>query len=77
LTLPLNEYISAFTQEKHITSLSQFGRGIEREALRVLPQGRLSELPHSEKLGAALTHPNIIGIYYAGESPSRNGDCST
>ncbi len=63
MTLSLNEYISAFAQEKHITSLSQFGRGIEREALRVLPEGRLSERPHSEKLGAALTHPNITTDY--------------
>ena len=63
MTLSLNEYISAFAQEKHITSLSQFGRGIEREALRVLPQGRLSERPHSERLGSALTHPNITTDY--------------
>jgi len=63
LTLSLNEYITAFAQEKHQTSLSQFGRGIEREALRVLPQGRLSEHTHSERLGAALTHPNITTDY--------------
>ena len=63
MTLSLNEYIAAFAQEKHITSLSQFGRGIEREALRVLPEGRLSERAHSERLGAALTHPNITTDY--------------
>ncbi|WP_155866705.1 glutamate--cysteine ligase [Colwellia sp. PAMC 21821] len=63
MTLSLNEYISAFTEKKHQTSLSQFGRGIEREALRVLPQGRLSERGHSELLGAALTHPNITTDY--------------
>jgi glutamate--cysteine ligase len=63
LTLTLNEYITAFTQEKHQSSLSQFGRGIEREALRVLPQGGLSERPHSERLGSALTHPNITTDY--------------
>ena len=63
MTLSLNEYIAAFAQKKHISSLSQLGRGIEREALRVLPQGRLSEKPHSERLGAALTHPNITTDY--------------
>lgn len=63
MTLTLNEYITAFTQEKHQTSLSQFGRGIEREALRVLPQGGLSERPHSVRLGSALTHPNITTDY--------------
>ncbi|MBA6389588.1 glutamate--cysteine ligase [Colwellia sp. BRX10-3] len=63
MTLSLNEYIKAFAQEKHQTSLSQLGRGIEREALRVLPQGRLSERAHSERLGSALTHPNITTDY--------------
>jgi glutamate--cysteine ligase len=63
LTLSLNEYITAFAQKKHQTSLSQFGRGIEREALRVLPQGRLSECAHSARLGSALTHPNITTDY--------------
>ncbi|TWX72832.1 glutamate--cysteine ligase [Colwellia sp. C1TZA3] len=63
MTLSLNEYITAFAQVKHQTSLSQFGRGIEREALRVLPEGRLSERGHSERLGSALTHPNITTDY--------------
>ena len=34
-------------------------RGIEREALRVTPEGRLSTRPHPPALGAALTHPFI------------------
>ena len=63
MTLSLNEYIAAFSYEEHLTSLSKIGRGIEREALRVLPQGRLSERAHSEKLGSALTHPNITTDY--------------
>ncbi|SEK52776.1 glutamate-cysteine ligase [Colwellia chukchiensis] len=63
MTLSLQQYISAFAQSKHLSSLSQLGRGIEREALRVLPQGRLSERPHSARLGAALTHPNITTDY--------------
>jgi glutamate--cysteine ligase len=63
LTLSLNEYISAFSQNEHLTSFSQFGRGIEREALRVLPQGRLSDREHSELIGSALTHPNITTDY--------------
>ena len=63
MTLSLNEYITAFSQEKHLHSLSKFGRGIEREALRVLPQGRLSERAHIEQLGSALTHPNITTDY--------------
>jgi glutamate--cysteine ligase len=34
-------------------------RGIEKESLRVRPDGSLSVLPHPETLGAALTHPHI------------------
>lgn len=63
MTLSLNEYITALGNESHFASLSKIGRGIEREALRVLPQGRLSERTHSEKLGSALTHPNITTDY--------------
>lgn len=63
MTLSLNEYITALGNESHLASLSKIGRGIEREALRVLPQGRLSEQKHSEKLGSALTHPNITTDY--------------
>ena len=33
--------------------------GIEKESLRVRPDGRLSSLPHPPALGSALTHPHI------------------
>lgn len=33
--------------------------GIEKESLRVSPDGRLSDRPHPAALGSALTHPNI------------------
>jgi len=34
-------------------------RGIEKESLRVRPDGALSSLPHPVALGSALTHPHI------------------
>ncbi|HTP39059.1 MAG TPA: glutamate--cysteine ligase [Steroidobacteraceae bacterium] len=34
-------------------------RGLEREALRVTPAGRLARTPHPRALGSALTHPSI------------------
>ncbi|MDZ7923524.1 MAG: glutamate--cysteine ligase [Marinagarivorans sp.] len=34
-------------------------RGVEKEGLRVLPNGTLSLTPHSINLGSALTHPHI------------------
>ena len=33
--------------------------GIEKESLRVRPDGRLSSAPHPLSLGSALTHPHI------------------
>jgi len=39
--------------------LGQINRGIEKESLRVLPSGNLSQSRHPAALGAALTHPNI------------------
>lgn len=63
LTLSLNEYISAFNQDEDLATLTKFGRGIEREALRVLPEGKLSAEPHYHQLGSALTHPQITTDY--------------
>jgi len=63
LKLSLNDYVLAFNQDEHLSSLTGIGRGIEREALRVLPEGRLSLQPHHKSLGSALTHPNITTDY--------------
>lgn len=63
LTKSFQQYIAAFSDDKHNASLTGIGRGIEREGLRVLPQGKLSNEPHSYHLGSALTHPNITTDY--------------
>ncbi len=39
--------------------LKAMRRGIEKESLRVRPDGRLSSVPHHPALGSALTHPHI------------------
>ncbi len=38
-------------------------KGVEREALRVAPDGRISEAPHPAALGSALAHPHITTDY--------------
>ncbi len=38
-------------------------RGIEREALRINPDGRIAQTPHPTALGAPLTHPNFTTDY--------------
>ncbi|MGH8131409.1 MAG: glutamate--cysteine ligase, partial [Steroidobacteraceae bacterium] len=38
-------------------------KGVEREALRVTPEGRISQAPHPRALGSTLTHPHITTDY--------------
>ena len=38
-------------------------KGIEREALRVTPEGHISQAPHAQALGSALTNPHITTDY--------------
>jgi glutamate--cysteine ligase len=38
-------------------------RGIEKESLRITPEGRLAQTPHPAALGSALTHPCITTDY--------------
>jgi len=40
-------------------TLQRLHRGIEKESLRVRPDGKLSSTPHPAPLGSALTHPHI------------------
>jgi glutamate--cysteine ligase len=55
LVLPLEERLSALPGEV----LSGLRRGIEKESLRVQPDGLLASTPHPARLGSALTHPHI------------------
>ena len=46
-------------QNAHAASLRAMRRGLEKESLRVTPQGTLAQTPHAAALGSALKHPNI------------------
>ncbi len=50
-------------QTSVLSSLSHIKHGIERECLRVTPDGKLSTLPHDPRLGSALTHDHITTDY--------------
>ena len=63
MTLSFQQYIDTLSEDEHISALTGIGRGIEREGLRVLPKGRLSEHQHYHNLGSALTHPHITTDY--------------
>jgi len=51
-------------REPGISTLVRRGlRGVEKESLRVTPDGRLSRRPHPAALGSALTHPYLTTDY--------------
>ncbi|TFH86577.1 glutamate--cysteine ligase [Billgrantia azerbaijanica] len=43
--------------------IGRLRRGVEKEGLRVDPQGRIAATPHPPELGAKLTHPHITTDY--------------
>ncbi len=47
----------------HASSLKGMRRGLEKESLRVTPQGHLAMTPHPSALGSALTHPHLTTDY--------------
>jgi glutamate--cysteine ligase len=57
------ERLSLFSENtegtQHQSLLTLLQRGIERECLRINPEGKLAQTPHPEQLGSPLTHPNI------------------
>ncbi|REL36441.1 glutamate--cysteine ligase [Thalassotalea euphylliae] len=63
MTSSLNQYLQALSADEHLAAVSGIKRGVEREALRVVSEGRLSTQPHRESLGSALTHPYITTDY--------------
>lgn len=63
LTISISELTSILQQDKYLSSLKDIGRGIERETLRIKPDGKLSEQKHNESLGSALTHDYITTDY--------------
>ena len=59
----LSRALDLLTQEAHLPLLAQGLRGVERETLRVTPDGQLARTPHPVALGSALTHAQITTDY--------------
>ncbi len=59
----LTRRLALLEDDAHRSLLYQGLRGIERETLRVDPQGQLARTPHPVQLGSALTHPQITTDY--------------
>lgn len=58
-----DETLAIFADENNRSALRTMHRGIEREALRIAPDGKLATTPHPQELGAALTHSRITTDY--------------
>lgn len=60
----LQQRLDAFANAK--LSLNGILRGLEKESLRVTPDGDLAQTDHPQTLGSALTHPHITTDYSEG-----------
>jgi glutamate--cysteine ligase len=59
----LQTQLQALTQPDARGLLTAIHRGIEKESLRITPQGKLAQTPHPAGLGSALTHSSITTDY--------------
>ncbi len=55
--------LAAIRSQKNFACINQVTRGIEKESLRITPEGVLAQTPHPPTLGSALTHPFITTDY--------------
>jgi len=59
----MEQQLSAFATPEGAAILRNIKRGIEKEALRITPQGKLTQSSHPGALGSALTHSWITTDY--------------
>lgn len=59
----LQKQLQALDQPEARSELTAIHRGIEKESLRITPDGKLAQTPHPAGLGSALTHPSITTDY--------------
>lgn len=55
--------IQALQAIAHTGLLQEIQRGVEKESLRVTPEGYIAQTPHPSSLGSALAHPYITTDY--------------
>jgi glutamate--cysteine ligase len=59
----LQTQLQALAQPQARGLLGGINRGIEKESLRITPEGKLAQTPHPAGLGSALTHSSITTDY--------------
>jgi glutamate--cysteine ligase len=55
----MTEHLELLSSSEHNALLTGLQRGMEKESLRISPDGKLAQTPHPAGLGSALTHPAI------------------
>ena len=55
--------LSELTNPDQHSLLASIQRGLEKESLRITPNGHLAQTPHPADLGSALCHPSITTDY--------------
>ncbi|MEY4641456.1 MAG: hypothetical protein RLZZ227_1450 [Pseudomonadota bacterium] len=55
----ITRIVDRLKQSSGISCLSAINHGLEKESLRIDPEGHLALTPHPPGVGSALTHPNI------------------
>lgn len=63
MTPHLQTQLQTLTGPGYRELLQRIQRGLEKESLRITPEGRLAQTPHPPALGSALTHPSITTDY--------------
>ncbi len=63
MTSLLQKTLSSLALKPNYGGIRQLTRGIEKESLRITPDGTLAKTPHPKALGSALTHPKITTDY--------------
>lgn len=63
MSSPFQENIKQFSDKLPPKILKGMKRGIEKESLRITPEGEIAQTPHPKKLGSKLTHPYITTDY--------------
>lgn len=59
----LEKRITALLDSRAAPTLADMMRGLEKESLRITPQGYIAQTPHPRTLGSTLTHPYITTDY--------------
>lgn len=63
LSSQLQRNLKSLARPANHRLLTSINRGIEKESLRITPEGKLAQTPHPQALGSALTHGAITTDY--------------